>query len=73
MKRQVSASTKCPYYKCEERHEVFCAGPQERTSIHVAFAIPTEKKEYMKSFCKSIAGCSRCAVARALAIAETEN
>ena len=48
MKRQVSASAKCPYYKCEERSEIFCRGPKDETSLHMAFAIPYEKKQYMQ-------------------------
>lgn len=62
MKRQVSASAKCPYYKCEERSEIFCRGPMEQTSIHMAFAIPYEKKEYMWDYCKSITGCKACVI-----------
>ena len=66
MKRQVSASAKCPYYKCEERFEIYCRGPKADSSFHVAFSIPLEKKEYMKAHCKSIEGCGRCILNRAL-------
>ena len=66
MKRQVSASAKCPYYKCEERHEIFCDGPKARTSLHMAFAIPTEKKEYMRDHCKSVDGCKACVIHKTL-------
>ena len=66
MKRNVSASAKCPYYKCEERHEIFCMGPQEGTSLHVAFAIPKEKKDYMCDYCKNKDGWRQCPVALAL-------
>ena len=66
MKHQVSASAKCPYYKCEERHEIFCEGPQDRSSTHVAFAIPMEKKDYMCIYCKDEDGWKDCPVAMAL-------
>lgn len=66
MKRQVSASAKCPYYKCEERSEIFCRGPMDQTSIHLAFAIPMEKKLYMRDFCKSVDGCRNCVILKAL-------
>ena len=66
MKRQVSASAKCPYYKCEERSEIFCRGPMEQTSLHLAFAIPMEKKQYMKDYCKSVDGCRDCVIRKAL-------
>lgn len=66
MKRQVSASAKCPYYKCEERSEIFCRGPMDQTSIHLAFAIPYEKKQYMNQHCKNMSGCKKCLIKQAL-------
>lgn len=66
MKHQVSTAVRCPYYKCHERSEIFCRGFQEGTSIHMAFAIPLEKKLYMEKHCKSFAGCGQCLIARAL-------
>lgn len=51
-KHTVSCSVKCPFYKCEERHEIYCRGPREAMAIHVAFAVPTEKKLWMKAYCK---------------------
>lgn len=72
MKHQVSASAKCPYYKCEERHEIFCRGPKEQTSVHLAFAIPAEKKVHMKNHCKSLTGCSACVVYQILEKADVK-
>ena len=66
MKRNVSVSAKCPYYKCEERSEIFCRGPVDQTSIHLAFAIPLEKKQYMKDYCKNIDGCRNCVIWKAM-------
>ena len=62
MKHNVSASAKCPYYKCEERSEIFCRGPMDQTSLHLAFAIPFEKKEYMRDYCKNMFGCKQCLI-----------
>lgn len=62
MKRQTSVLAKCPFYKCEERHEIFCSGPRARTSMHMAFAIPTEKKEYLNEHCKNEMKCSECLI-----------
>lgn len=72
MKRQVSASAKCPYYKCEERFEIYCRGLTEGTSIHMAFSIPLDKKTYMKRHCKSTSGYCQCPVAQALEKAGAE-
>lgn len=66
MKHTVSCKAKCPYYKCEERHEIFCRGPKDETSMHMAFAIPAEKKEYMNAHCKSEGGCSQCLIYKVL-------
>lgn len=66
MKRQVSASAKCPYYKCEERHEIFCSGLKDRTSLHYAFAIPAEKREHMKKYCKDVRDYEQCPIYQAL-------
>ena len=51
-KHMVRCSAKCPYYKCEERHEIYCRGPRDATAIHMAFAVPTEKKIWINAFCK---------------------
>lgn len=63
-KHTVSCSAKCPYYRCEERHEIFCKGPKDAMALHVAFAVPAEKKEWMNRFCKASFG--ECLVAKAL-------
>lgn len=63
-KHMVSCAAKCPYYRCEERHEIFCKGPMDGTAIHVAFAVPAEKKAWMKRYCKSEYG--DCLVEKAL-------
>lgn len=63
-KHTVSCSAKCPFYRCEERHEIFCKGPTDGTAIHMAFAVPAEKKAWMNRYCKAEYG--KCLVAKAL-------
>lgn len=65
-KHKVSASAKCPYYKCEERHEIFCKGPKTEMAIHVAFAVPMEKRDWMDKYCKLVRGCEECPVKKML-------
>ena len=63
-KHIVSCAAKCPFYRCEERHEIFCTGPKDGTAIHMAFAVPAEKKAWMKAFCKADYGA--CLIEKAL-------
>lgn len=65
-KRTVCASAKCPYYKANGGHEIYCTGLQDRSSIHVAFAIPEEKRQWMADYCKSVRGAADCAVRKML-------
>lgn len=69
-KHIVSCAAKCPYYRCEERHEIFCKGPRDAMAIHVAFAVPAEKKAWMQRLCK--ADYPNCLVAKALEKAQKE-
>ncbi len=69
-KHTVSCAAKCPFYRCEERHEIYCKGPRDGTAIHVAFAVPAEKKVWMKRYCKS--EYSSCLVEKALEQASGE-
>ena len=63
-KHMVRCSAKCPYYRCEERHEIFCKGPADAMAIHMAFAVPAEKKTWIECFCKT--NYEKCLVAKAL-------
>lgn len=65
-KHTVSCSAKCPYYKAHGGHEIYCRGPKEDTSIHVAFAVPAEKKVWMDQYCKTVKGCRDCPVRKML-------
>lgn len=53
-KRYISDVAKCPYYKSEDGHRIFCDGPAENCSIHVAFGTPEEKRRYEYSYCYSM-------------------
>ena len=65
-KHIVSCAAKCPYYRAEERHEIYCAGLQEQSAIHVAFASPAARKQWSKDYCKSVQGCRLCQVKKML-------
>lgn len=51
-KSAVSVYVKCPFYRREENQKIFCEGVQGGTSIHLAFAAPTDRKQYEKCYCK---------------------
>lgn len=63
-KRYISDAVKCPWYKSEDTHKIFCDGPLKDTSIHVAFASPEQRREYESNHCKTMGYCS-CVIARA--------
>lgn len=65
-KRGICAAAKCPYYKANGGHEIYCTGLVDRSSIHVAFAIPEEKKRWMDKYCKTVRGCKDCPVRKML-------
>lgn len=43
----------CPYYKHEQQSVIYCEGVEDNSSIHMAFASKTQKKEYEKRFCQN--------------------
>ncbi len=65
-KHTVSCNAKCPYYRADERHEIFCAGLKDGMGTHVAFASPAKRKEWATEYCKSIRGCEKCPVRKML-------
>lgn len=65
-KHMVSCAAKCPYYCCEDRHEIFCEGLSDGMRTHVAFASPAERKLWMTQHCKSIQGYKDCPVMQML-------
>ena len=54
----------CPYFKCEEKHTIFCEGVEENSAIHLAFSTPQLRKDYQARFCKNC--WKRCLVADGL-------
>ena len=62
-KRYISDVAKCPYYKSEDGHRIFCDGPAENCSIHVAFGTPAEKRRYEYAYCYSMKY-SKCIIAQ---------
>lgn len=61
-KHTVSNNAKCPYYRCEDRHEIFCEGLSVGMGTHVAFSSPLERKQWANDRCKSIQGHEQCPV-----------
>ncbi len=64
MKRKVDAYVVCPYYHSEERQVIYCEGVEKNSAIHMAFATPQQKKDYLLRNCRQFWG--RCPVADAL-------
>ena len=52
-KRAQSLLAMCPFYKSEDKHCIVCEGLLPRSSIHVAFGAPADKRAFEKDFCKS--------------------
>ena len=65
-KHTISNNAKCPYYRGEERHEIFCAGVAEGMGTHMAFSSPLKRKQWAKELCKSIQEHGQCPVKRML-------
>lgn len=65
-KHIVSCAAKCPYYRCEERYEIFCRGLADGMGTHVAFSSPAERKQWTAEHCKSIQGHENCPVMKML-------
>lgn len=63
-KRWTCAGVLCPFYKEEESSKIICEGPEDRTSMHLAFSSPAQKTEYMLDHCK--AGWEKCVLTQAL-------
>ena len=51
MSRKESKLAKCPFYKGEDKQKVYCEGIVKNSSIHLAFATVTQKKEFCKVYC----------------------
>lgn len=65
-KHTVSCKAKCPYYRGEERYEIFCQGVNAGMGTHVAFSSPAERKSWTGDYCKSITGHKDCRVMQML-------
>ncbi len=65
-KHTISNNAKCPYYRCEDRHEIFCDGLSAGMGTHVAFSSPAERKQWTNDRCKSMQGYHSCPVKQML-------
>lgn len=63
-KHNISAYVECPFFRYYDGCKICCEGVQERSSIHLAFSSPEERRIYMKSICYS--NYEFCMVAKAL-------
>lgn len=61
MKRRQDSMIRCPYYKGEERQQIFCEGVEEGTAIRLGFDTTTHLKEYKAEHCKDC--WKRCGIA----------
>ena len=50
-KHKDSKVVKCPFFHAEESQKIYCEGVCAGTSIHLAFASKTEKKDYSGAYC----------------------
>lgn len=51
MKHQVSIYVKCPYYRCEEKTEIFCENLIDNTNLRLKFATKPDFKKHKKGCC----------------------
>lgn len=50
-KYNLSAYIECPFFHYYDGCKMCCEGVVKNSSIHLAFASPTERRKYMKSIC----------------------
>lgn len=63
-KHNISAYVQCPFFQWYDGCKLCCEGVQKNSTIHLAFASPTERRQYMKGICYS--KYKSCIVAQAL-------
>ena len=52
VKKDEDYLVKCPYYKHDTSHMVYCEGLEDGMVIHMAFATHTQLLDYKKRFCR---------------------
>ena len=70
---QYVTSAKCPYYKREGSHGIFCHGLQANTSIHYTFGDAAKCLEHKTAFCRDAKACMKCPIYYMLHRHETES
>lgn len=63
--RYVSPIVVCPYYKSQSGNLIYCEGPVDGSSIHMAFSSPAEREAFQDNSCKTMDYAKHCVVARA--------
>ncbi|MBQ3146815.1 MAG: hypothetical protein IJB91_03710 [Oscillospiraceae bacterium] len=52
-KHSPSKKAICPFYRANQRQEIFCEGIKECTRLHLGFADPASLEDYRKQYCES--------------------
>lgn len=63
-KHSTSYLIECPFHQWYDGCKLCCEGVQKNSTIHLAFASPTERRQYMKKVCYT--EYENCIVAQAL-------
>ena len=64
-KHNLSAYIGCPFFHYYDGCKICCEGVKKNSSIHLAFASPEERRQYMKTICY-FSNYKTCIVAQAL-------
>ena len=64
-KHNISSLVKCPWYKCQTSSVIYCEGPEENSSIHVAFPAPGEMRRFQETHCQTMRYEHACLIAEA--------
>ena len=64
-KHNISSLVMCPWYKCQTSSVIYCEGPEENSSIHVAFSAPGEMRRFQAENCQTLHYAETCLIADA--------
>lgn len=49
--RYTNSGVRCPFYKAQNRSEIFCLGPERGSLLHIAFNSPAQRVNFQKIYC----------------------
>ena len=65
-----SVAVICPFFKAKGKSDcgqiIYCEGVEKNSSIHLAFAERSQRKDYMDNHCNEYEGHKECIIAKAL-------